>query len=130
MKYSSIVGRIVLGGILAACASASVGPNSAPAAIETYFKALVAKDPTAAINASCSDWEDDAKQEADAFAAVEPRLDGLACSVAGTDPAGTLVTCEGVIKVTYNNEEQEISLVDRGYLAVEDGGEWRMCGYR
>jgi hypothetical protein len=114
--------------VLAACASTA--SNSAHSVIETYLKALVAKDPTAAINASCPDWEDDAKQEADSFAAVEPTLEGLVCSVSGADGSDALVTCEGVIKVTYNNEQQEISLADRTYLAVQDGGEWRMCGYR
>lgn len=131
MRYPSVVGCIALGlaaAILAACAGAE--SSSAPGAIEAYFKALVAKDPTAAINASCSEWEDDAKQESDAFAAVEPTLEGLACSVSGADGDGTLVTCQGVIKVTYDNEQQEISLANRTYLAVQDGGEWRMCGYR
>jgi hypothetical protein len=132
MKHPSFAGVIVVGialVILTACASAA--PNSAPAAIEAYFKALVAKNSTAAINASCANWEDDAKQEADAFAAVAPSLSGLSCSVTGTDPDGTLVTCEGVINVTYNNEAQVISLADNGpYLAVEENGEWRMCGYR
>lgn len=131
MKQSLIVAGMALGCAMAwltACASAE--SNSAAAAVEAYIKALVAKNPTAAINASCPDWEDDAKLEADSFAAVEPTLQGLACTVSGSDGNATLVTCQGVIKVTYNNEQQELSLADRAYVAVPEGGEWRMCGYQ
>lgn len=131
MKRSFFVAGIVLGFaivLLTACASAD--PNSAATAVEAYIKALVAKDPTGAINASCPAWENDAKLEADSFAAVEPTLEGLACSVSGSDGAETLVACKGVIKVTYNNEQQELSLADRTYVAVQEGGEWRMCGYK
>jgi hypothetical protein len=112
----------------AACASADT--NSAPKAIENYITALVNKDRDAAVNAACADWEDDALLEADSFAAVEPVLEGLACTASGTDGDGTLVTCEGAINVTYNNEQQQLPLDNRTYLAVEDSGEWRMCGYK
>ncbi len=113
---------------LAACASADA--NSAPKAVEAYLEALVAKDSDAVINASCPVWEENAKLEIDSFAAVTPTLEALACEAAGTDGEYTRVTCRGVIKVTYNNEQQELPLEGRTFLAAQDGGEWRMCGYK
>jgi hypothetical protein len=112
----------------AACASADT--NSAPKAIENYITALVDKDRDAAVNAACADWEDDATLESDSFAAVAPVLNGLACTASGTDGDATLVTCEGAIDVTYNNEVTQLPLDNRTYLAVEEAGEWRMCGYK
>ncbi len=120
------VGVIVIA--LAACASAN--PNNAPQAIEAYFKALVAKDVDGVINAACAQWEDEAKMEVDSFGAVAPTLEGLSCSLSSTDGQTTLVACQGVIKATYNNEQQELPLEGRTYVAVLDGGEWRMCGYK
>jgi hypothetical protein len=112
----------------AACASSD--SSGAPEAIEAYYTALINKDTDGVINASCAAWEESAKQDVDSFAAVTPALEGLACTQSGTDPDGALVTCQGVIKVTYNNEQQELPLEGRTYLAVEEGGEWRMCGYK
>ncbi|MBM4422686.1 MAG: hypothetical protein FJ030_04755 [Chloroflexi bacterium] len=121
-----LVRVFILALALAACASG----NTAPQAIEAYLTAIVAKDSNAVINASCSTWEESAKLELDSFAAVTPTLEGLACEAAGTDGDFTLVTCKGKIKVTYNNELQELPLEGRTYLAAQDGGEWRMCGYK
>ncbi len=112
----------------AACASSDSG--SAPKAIETYINALVSKDRDAAVTAACADWEEDAKLEVDSFAAVDAALDGLACTASGADGDSTLVSCQGVINVTYNNEQQELPLDNRTYVAVQEGGEWRMCGYK
>ena len=112
----------------AACASSDSG--SAPKAIEAYIQALVAKDQAGVVGAACAAYEEGAKLEYDSFAAVEPKLEGLACTDAGTDGEGKLVTCQGVIKVTYNGEDQELALEGRNYFAVQDNGEWRMCGYK
>ena len=121
---------VLLGTALAFAACASADSNSAPKAVETYIQALIAKDKDAVIGASCSTWEAGAKLEVDSFAAVTPTLEGLSCSDSGSDGDGKLVTCKGVIKVTYNNEQQELSLEGRTYMAVQEGGEWRMCGYK
>jgi len=125
VRFSLLLGIAIF---FAACAGSDT--NTAPQAIEAYLTALVNKDSDAVINAACADWEDKAKLEIDSFAAVTPVLDGLACTDSGADADGTLVTCVGVIKVTYNNEQQELPLEGRTYLAVEEGGEWRMCGYK
>lgn len=114
--------------VLAACASSNAG--SAPQAIEAYIKALVAKDKDAVVAAACAKYEESAKLEADSFAAVTPTLDGLSCTETGKSGDSTLVACKGVIKVTYNNENQELPLAGRTYVASQDNGEWRMCGYQ
>lgn len=124
--------RIRTGVVLfaAAALAACAGGNSAPQAVEAYIEGLAAKDANAVIGASCPAWEENAKIEVDSFAAVTPTLEGLACEEAGVDGIYRLVTCKGKIKVTYNNEQQELSLEGRTYLAAQDGGEWRMCGYQ
>lgn len=113
---------------LSACASSNAG--NAAGAIEAYIKALVAKNPDAVVAAACASYEEQAKLEADSFAAVEPSLDGLACTETGSQGDSKLVTCKGSIKVTYNNEQQSIPLNARTYVAKQDNGEWRMCGYQ
>lgn len=130
MKRLLIVGVLVVSPAFAltACGSGDVG--SAPESIETYITALVAKDRDGAINASCAEWEESAKLESDSFAAVGPALEGLDCAEAGQEGDAVLVTCQGVINVTYNGEQQELPLEGRTYLAVQEGSEWRMCGYR
>ncbi len=129
MKRVSRLGAL-LGACLVAAACASGDTNTAPKAVENYLTALVSKDRDAAVTAACAAWENDASLEVDSFAAVEPTLDGMACTISGTDGDTTLVNCTGAIKVTYNNEQQELSLENRTFLAVEEAGEWRMCGYR
>jgi hypothetical protein len=120
------LGLVSLG--LAACASSNAG--SAPQAIEAYIKALVAKDKDAVVAAACAKYEENAKLEADSFAAVTPTLDGLSCSESGKDGDSVLVACKGSINVTYNNEVQALPLAGRTYVATQDNGEWRMCGYQ
>ncbi len=112
--------------LISACSSQS----PAAAAVTTYIKALVAKDANALKNASCAQWEGDAQVELDSFTAVSISLDSLSCKEAGKDGNATLVSCSGKIKASYNGENQEIDLGSRTSRAVQEGGEWRMCGYK
>lgn len=113
---------------LTACAS---GSENAPAkAVEDYLNALVAKDADRLSTLSCGEWEDDALIELDSFQAVEARLDGLACEQTGTDGDAALVLCSGRIIATYNDEDQDLDLSVRTYQAVQEGGEWLVCGVR
>jgi predicted small secreted protein len=111
---------------LSGCASKS----GAAAAIETYIKALVGKDANALKNASCAQWEGDAQVELDSFTSVSITLDGLSCQETGKDGNTTLVSCSGKITASYNGENQELDLSSRTYRAVQEGGDWRMCGYQ
>ena len=97
---------------------------------QAYHEGPVAKDLDRLINYSCADWEAQARLELELFGAVKAELKNLSCTDAGQDGDTTLVSCEGIIAATYGNEILEIDLADRQYLAVYEGSEWRMCGYR
>jgi hypothetical protein len=124
-KLALLVSALTL--LLAACGS-SVDP--AVAAVEAYLNALVAKQSDTLSALSCADWESNALLELDSLQAVETRLDGLSCALAGTDGDTTLVVCQGKILATYNNEDQELDLSVRTYQVVQQGGESLVCGYR
>ena len=104
--------------------------NDPANAIYAYLLALVSKDVNQMINQSCTAWEAQAQQEFDSFAAVKANLDQVKCQETGQEDDNRLVTCQGKIVANYGNEILEINLGDRTYLAVEEGGVWRMCGYR
>jgi len=112
--------------ILAGCAH----KNNPASAIEAYIQALVAKDANKLTSLSCANWEGQAQVELDSFASVGTTLNGLKCQEKSQDGSYTLVTCEGKIIADYNGEKQEINLADRIYKAIQEGGEWRMCGYQ
>ncbi len=103
--------------------------GSAEDAIEAYLNAIVSKDVVLATTKSCLDWEEGAHAEASSFEAVVVRLDGLTCTSANASGEQTLVNCEGKIIANYGGEDQDIPLSGRIYVAVLEGGEWKMCGY-
>ena len=107
-----------------------VGKTSSLAAIERYLTAVVAKDTERAITASCAAWEPSAGKEVDSFKAVEVTLNDLSCATSGDDGASKLVSCTGKIAVSYNAESREIDLAGKTYIAAQEGGDWRMCGYK
>jgi hypothetical protein len=111
--------------LLADCAPK--GDDSA-LAVESYLRALVAKDRDQLSSLSCADWESSALTELDSFQAVEAKLDGLSCANTGTDGDTALVTCEGKLIATYGNEDQELDLSTRTYRVIEQGGDWLVCG--
>lgn len=107
------------------------GQSDAPTAIETYLKTMVGKDRDAFVKTFCADYEADALTEFDSFGAVEATLDGVDCESSGTDGGATLVTCSGSINVTYQGEDNQVLALDNTvYRAVQEGGEWKMCGYQ
>ena len=112
---------------LVGCSTASSG---APEAIESYLKALEAKDLNQMINASCADWEAQAKLEYDSFAAVEITLEDVACQESAQPGDQTLVSCDGRIIAGYGDEDLILELPERTFKAIKEGGEWRMCGYQ
>ena len=114
--------------VLAGCTSSS--QNGAAKAVEGYLQAVTVQDINKASSLSCADWESSAQLEVDSFSAVTAKLDGLSCQQTGTSGKFTLVTCQGKIVTTYNNENQEINLTGRVYQAVQENSAWRMCGYK
>ncbi len=113
--------------VLSAC---SGGGGSPEGAIEGYLQSLIAGDPVQVINLSCAAWEEQATTEAASFESVEVSLEGLACEQAGSDGDAALVTCTGTIHAVYEGEQRDLSLEGRTYRALQEDGEWKMCGYQ
>ncbi len=112
--------------LLTACSS---GKPGAVRAIEAYIQALSDKDEAQISNLSCSGWEADAIVELDSLAGVGSKVEGLNCSESGQSGADTYVSCTGKLALDYNGEAQQIDLSTRTYVARQEDGEWRMCGY-
>jgi hypothetical protein len=106
------------------------GKNDAAHTIEAYIQALSEKDSNQISNLSCSDWEQNALIEVDSLTSVGSKVENLKCEEVGQDGDDTLVSCTGALVLDYNGEAQQIDLSSRTYIARNDGGEWRMCGYR
>lgn len=106
--------------------------NNNDAAVKTivnYINALSNKDTVQIANLSCSAWEKDAIAEVDSLTAVGSTVENLSCSVAGQEDNDVYISCTGYLALDYNGEAQQIDLSTRTYIARQDGGEWRMCGY-
>jgi hypothetical protein len=114
---------------LAGCGSSS-SSGDAPTAVESYLKALVAKDANQVVNLSCAAWESEARVELDSFDAVTVTLEDPDCRENGQEGDYKLVSCSGKIVANYNGEDLEIDLGERNFQALYEGGDWRMCGYR
>ena len=125
--WNSLILSSLLLGILAGCSSQ---PNGAAQAVQNYLQAMVAKDSTKISTYACTDWASQAQIEADSFAGVSAQIQNLACKVSGQDGSTTLVSCTGKIVMSYNGENSDLDLSTRTYKAVQEGGEWRMCGYQ
>jgi hypothetical protein len=130
----SIIGYFIILVVLILVLMTGCNPSTSsrdPAAsVEAYFQALKEKDVNRMIDASCADWEAQAKQEFDSFAAVELTFEDLSCVSASQDNDNALVTCTGVIIANYGAEDLEIDVADRTYQVVQEAGDWRMCGYQ
>ncbi len=113
--------------LLSACGNSETGPSRA---IEAYITALSTQDTNQVINLSCADWEQSARVEVDSFTAVSSVLQDLSCAKTGQEGDNVLVSCNGKLALDYNGEAQEIDLSGRIYIARQESGEWRMCGYR
>ena len=117
---------IILIPILAGCRS---GQDAAAQAIESYIQALSKKDRITLSNLSCSDWEAEAMVELDSLGAVGSKVENLACQKNGQEGSDTYISCTGDLVLDYNGEVQQIDLSTRTYIARQEAGEWRMCGY-
>ena len=111
--------------LLAACAE----EKSATDAIEAYLKARIQGDADELVKLSCANYEAQAALEAASFQSVKAEFEGLECKEAGSDGDATLVTCSGTLHVEYRGEEPRSQpLGDETYRAVEEDGDWKMCG--
>lgn len=115
--------------LLGSFAVSCTGQTSPASTVESYLDAIVAKDVVAATNLSCLAWEEDAYAEASSFETVDVRLEGVSCEVISSGEEYQRVTCDGEIIANYGGEDQDILLASREFYVIEEGGEWRMCGY-
>jgi uncharacterized protein YydD (DUF2326 family) len=130
MKFRSIVygitAMILLIITLVACNGEK---NESAQVIEDYIRALSAMDSVQISNLSCADWEQNALTEVDSLTAVGSQVEDLVCTETGQNGDDILISCTGFLKLDYNGEAQQIDLSNRTYIARQEGGEWRMCGY-
>ncbi|MGD8633241.1 MAG: hypothetical protein PVF85_06685 [Anaerolineales bacterium] len=124
-KIYIILAALFLTFLVAGC----TGQTSPASAVVNYLEAIVAKDVVAATNLSCLAWEEGAYAEASSFETVEVRLEGVSCEVIDSGEEYQRVTCDGEIVANYGGEDQDIALASRDFYVIEEGGEWRMCGY-
>ncbi|MCL5428347.1 MAG: hypothetical protein M1347_00900 [Chloroflexi bacterium] len=111
---------------LAACGASAGSPEGA---VETYLQAVISIDEVAAVNASCSAWEQQAILESAAYEGVETRLENLDCQVVSQDGNSAQVSCTGQIVYSYAGGEDQIDeLGGRLFSVVVEGGEWKLCG--
>jgi hypothetical protein len=108
----------------------SSGESGAVTAIESYIQALGDKDINQVSTLSCADWEQNALIEVDSLTAVGSKVENLSCEVTGEEGEITFVSCTGIIALDYGGEAQQIDLSNRSYIALQEIGEWRMCGYK
>ena len=109
------------------------GQNNEEAAaqnIEAYLSALVQQDTDTLVNLSCAAWEQGALTDSAAYDGVTARLEGMQCAASGQEGDSILVSCQGNIIATYSGEDRPLPLNRVTYLTVNEGGEWRMCGYK
>jgi len=104
--------------------------DGAAKGILSYFQALASKDANQLALNSCGGWEAQALTELESFGAVQVSLENAECEKAGEEGNYSLVSCTGKIIANYGDEVLEIDLASRTYLASNEGGDWRMCGYR
>ena len=120
---------ILIAMFLTGCSSAG---NSDPAAraVERYLQSLAGRDLNQMITNACTAWEAQARQEYDSFAAVSLELNEVSCKSTGQEQAYTLVDCTGSIIANYGNEDLQIDVADQTFRVIQEGGDWRVCGYQ
>jgi hypothetical protein len=119
---------MLIAALLAGCSGAAQTGGAAKA-VEAYLQALASRDLNQMIGATCADWESQARLEYDSFAAVKLELKDLSCQETGQDQSSTLVACSGTIIANYGAEDLQIDVADQTFQVIQEGGEWRVCGY-
>jgi hypothetical protein len=119
---------VMIAVLLAGCSGASP-KNGAAQAVEVYLQALANRDLNQMISVTCADWESQARLEYDSFAAVKLELKDLSCQETGQDQSSTLIACSGTIIANYGAEDLQIDVADQTFQVIQEGGEWRVCGY-
>lgn len=112
---------------LVACSSQSDRPARV---VESYYQALINKNENQMLSFVCSQWESQARNDYQSFAAVTAELKDLQCSVKEFSENSASVVCRGLIIANYGNEILEIDLSRFNFDLIQEAGDWRLCGYR
>lgn len=110
---------------LSGCAKADV---AAARIVEQYITAMVEGNVDLMTPLVCSEFEDQAASDADAFIGVSAELSEMECNKSGSDVDTDLVECSGTIIATYGNEQQTFDLAGPVYRVIQQGGNWLICG--
>jgi hypothetical protein len=130
-NYSQLIFTVFLFSLFTLIISAcSNKKEAASQAIEAYITALSNKDSIQIGNLSCASWEQNALLEIDSLTAVGSTIENLVCTQTEQASSEAYVSCTGILALDYNGEAQQIDLSTRVYIAKQEDGEWRMCGYR
>jgi hypothetical protein len=116
--------------VLTACGSSAASSGDPTKMAEAYLQARAKPDVNQMIGLSCGAWEPNARLEATSIEGRQPKLEGLACQQTGSEGNTAFVACQGKIITNYDGEQREIDLAERQFKLTQEGGEWRMCGYR
>lgn len=119
---------VLLLGIVTLAACAKDEKTTSAGVIEKYLKAKVSGDAEKLVSLSCAEWEANAELDAASFESVKAKIEDMSCKESGQDGSYTLVTCAGQIVVDYGGEVRNFNLGDTTYRALQEDGEWRMCG--
>ena len=129
MKRSLIL-LITLALAIAGCAQDSSDPQAPAKAVEKYLEARISKDAEAFAGTFCSDFESDALIEFDSFGELETTLEDMVCEAGNVSDGSASVTCTGSVHTVYNGEARKpLDLARFPYIATQEDGEWKMCGY-
>jgi hypothetical protein len=117
--------------LLIACQSSSTdpagqNPAGAPKVVEQYLQARVKADVNQMIALSCAAWESQAKVEASTFQSLKAEIEGMTCSVSGSEGGSAFVACQGKIKTTYNGESKERDLAQQQFKLMYEGSDVRL----
>ncbi len=126
-RLGTVVLILIIIFLLSGCKSEQ---NGATKAVEAYIQALSNKDSIKISSLSCADWEQNAILEVDSLTGVGSKVANLKCDQTGQTGSDTYVSCTGTLDLDYNGEGQQIDLSTRTYIARQEDGEWRVCGYR
>ena len=122
-------GPMILITVFITACNGAINGDPAARAVERYLQSLAGRDLNQMITNSCTDWEAQARQEYDSFAAVRLELNEVRCKSTGPEQGYTVVDCTGSILANYGDEDLQIDVADQTFRVVQEGGDWRVCGY-
>lgn len=113
--------------LLVGCAPSNGGD---PAAVmEAYLQARVDANEEELLRLSCDDWESQIALELASFESMDAELQDMVCTRGDEADGYVYVSCAGKIVTTYNGETREWPLDAFPFRMLQEGDEWKMCGY-